>query len=398
MQPAEGLEPTMLSLARQLEHGIDRLVAAMVDHLLAEPSLGHYDEPRYRELAHRVARENLLHEIHALQQERELPESCPPQAAMAVQYAVRLNAPVTVILQSYHAGHAVLWAAWLELVESVSAAAEVRSQLLEAGSTFMLAYVERCTSFVVQEYTRLRDQFVRTQDYRRIQLVRQALAGDKIHQRVLDYPLDAQHLGLVAWGSTPDMVMRRLQQQLDCQSLLVPGDDGTLWAWLGAARPVRGQATRALNNAIPDGSWVACGTWASGRAGFRQTHRQAQDAYAVASRRSKPLTRYEDVALEAMALGSESRAREFVTRELGPLVSASPRSRRLRATLAAYFAAEQNAAAAAERLGVNERTVRNRLGVIEEALGYPATRRRTELDAALRFAGVVGFSNDDDMA
>jgi DNA-binding PucR family transcriptional regulator len=101
------------------------------------------------------------------------------------------------------------------------------------------------------------------------------------------------------------------------------------------------------------------------------------------------VTSYRSVALEALALADEGRARAFVAQELGSLVRDSPEARRLRTTLCSYFASEQNAATAAIELGVHERTVRHRLRKVETVLGVSPAARRAELEAALRFAAVL---------
>jgi hypothetical protein len=165
-------------LAVALETRIDELVEAMVERLLSEPELKRYDEPHFRDLTRNIARENLLHEVHLLGGGRELPDACPPEAALAARQAVQLDAPVTVVLQCYRAGHAVLWEAWLDLVEQSGAVQKLRRRLLEAGSEFMFAYVERCTAFVVEEYSRTREVANRGRDYQRLQLVRRVLEGE----------------------------------------------------------------------------------------------------------------------------------------------------------------------------------------------------------------------------
>ncbi|KAA0272886.1 MAG: hypothetical protein EDQ89_06655, partial [Acidobacteria bacterium] len=131
---------------------------------------------------------------------------------------------------------------------------------------------------------------------------------------------------------------------------------------------------------------ISFGEPAAGVEGFRASHRQARDAHRVALRagaRGQPV-RYEDVALESLVGGDDARAGVFVARELRGIDGDDARSRRLRATLRAYFAAGQNASSAAAVLGVHEHTVAYRLRTIEEALGRPVTTRRAELETALR--------------
>ena len=78
------------------------------------------------------------------------------------------------------------------------------------------------------------------------------------------------------------------------------------------------------------------------------------------------------------------RARAFVGRELRGIDGDDARSQRLRETLRAYFAAHQNAAAAAAALGIHEQTVAQRLRAVEQRTGRSVAARRAELDTALR--------------
>ena len=102
------------------------------------------------------------------------------------------------------------------------------------------------------------------------------------------------------------------------------------------------------------------------------------------------MTHYDEVALEAMAAENETEARSFIARELRGLDGADARSRRLRETLRAYFAAGQNAASTAAALGVHEHTVARRLQVVEDRIRRPVTARRAELDTALRLRRYLG--------
>jgi hypothetical protein len=368
-------------LADELARRIDALVEAMLERVLADPDLARFDEPHFQELARLIARENLLHEVHALRHDRALPESAPGEAQVAARQAVELDAPVTVVLRCYRAGHAVLWSAWLELVEHRDFDDAVRRRLLESGSEFMFAYVERCTAFVLAEYAGHHDAVARTRDYRRLQAVRRVLAGEPGGDALDGYPLAQEHLGLVAWGPDAKRALGAVAERA-ATAMTIPGGDGTLWAWIGGAdHPLP---------SLPGAASIALGTPGSGVDGFRRTHREAQDARAVATRLRQDLTRFDEVSLEALALVAGGRAHELVERELATLAEDTARARRLRETLEAYFASGQNATAAGARLGVNERTVRNRLRAIEETIGRDLTTRRAEVETALRFARVLG--------
>jgi DNA-binding PucR family transcriptional regulator len=104
----------------------------------------------------------------------------------------------------------------------------------------------------------------------------------------------------------------------------------------------------------------------------------------VAARSPRPVTRYDDVALEAALLVDPLTARAFVKRELGPLTNEDSRTEELRRTLRAYIGTGLNAASAGVMLGINDRTVAYRIRGVEQLLGRTVATRSAELAAALR--------------
>ncbi len=138
-----------------------------------------------------------------------------------------------------------------------------------------------------------------------------------------------------------------------------------------------------------EGVQLAVGERGNGAEGFRVSHREAVATHRLARAGQQPLTLHADVALLTLTLQDPRAARAFVQRELGPLAAGDERAAVLRETLAAYFAAGQNAASAAATLGVHNRTVLYRVRSIEERLGHPIAARREELAVALRLAGVA---------
>ena len=123
--------------------------------------------------------------------------------------------------------------------------------------------------------------------------------------------------------------------------------------------------------------------------GFRDSHEQALAAHRVAAHLTQPVTRYDEVALEAVLLGDVRAARRFVERELGSLASRDPRTSVLRDTLGSYLQSGFNAAAAAARLNVSDRTVAYRIHGIEDLLGHSVLARSSELAAAVRLHRVL---------
>jgi DNA-binding PucR family transcriptional regulator len=109
----------------------------------------------------------------------------------------------------------------------------------------------------------------------------------------------------------------------------------------------------------------------------------------LAGRRPGTITRFADVALTALASVDEQAARDFVAAELGRLAVDDEEVRRLAATLRAYLEERSNARRTAQRLGVHEHTVKNRVRAAADLRGRPADERIAETLVALRLARMV---------
>ena len=96
------------------------------------------------------------------------------------------------------------------------------------------------------------------------------------------------------------------------------------------------------------------------------------------------ITRYDDVALAALASADVEHAREFVAAELGRLAGGDDHSQRLTATLRVYLEENMSPLRAAQRLGVHENTITNRIRSAQELLPHPIEHRSPELQVALR--------------
>jgi DNA-binding PucR family transcriptional regulator len=94
--------------------------------------------------------------------------------------------------------------------------------------------------------------------------------------------------------------------------------------------------------------------------------------------------RYEDVALTAVASVDMELAREFVARELGPLPAQDDDTVWLAATLRVYLEEQASPRRTAQRLGVHENTVKNRVRSVRDILGHPPEQRVAEVLVALR--------------
>ena len=278
----------------------------------------------------------------------------------------------------------VLWGGWFDLVEGAELEGPVRRGLLERGSRFFFDYANRLSQFVLEEHRSERQRLVRGREERRMRVVSELLTGAEVSPEALDYDVGGWHVGAVVRGPQPQAVLDELAKLLNRRLLAVSMLDQT-WAWLGARRPLDESRRQTLVDFQPrGGATIGFGSEARQADGFRRTHQQAGYALRAARNRAQRTARYEEIALEALTTRDETAALAFVADELAGLDGEDNRSRRLRETLRAYFAAGNNAARAAARLGVHEQTVAQRLRAVEERIGRPVSRRRAELETALR--------------
>jgi hypothetical protein len=377
-------QPTFEELVDELQARVDSILdehaRRMRDHLpewvLADP----VSLQRIRELSEAAfGTENRYFRAG------HLPDRCPELDARSAQELARLGQPPDMLLAGHRVGHRCHWEAWLDLVEERIADPDRRRELLERGSRFMFDYVERIGALISAEYEREREQIARGAGERRVKLVRELLAGEEIDSADLDWPLQHHHLGILAWADGGDDAARELAAALGRPVLLIEtGVEGSWFAWASSARRLNGREERTIVGFRPRRGRLAVGLEAAGADGFRLTHRQARRAGWVAWYTDSPVTRFEDVALEALAIEDAESARATAARELRGLDDESVRSRRLRETLLAYFESDHNAAAAAAALGVHHQTVANRIRAVEDALGVSVGSRRAELEVALR--------------
>ena len=374
-------------LADALEGRSEELVEAMLRRIRTD-----LDAPRgvdredLRAASRRSCTAMLAATLAAVRGGGDAPAAAPVESLRTTRVIARAGMSLTDYTHAFRIGHAVLWEAFLGELESHDELdAAVRNELLRSVSDLLFRYVDGIAEIVSEEYLNERDRVMRTREHQLARLVREILAGGGAATEELGYDLGVHHVGAVAWGDDAEPHLEKLAARLDQPLLCVPVSDDLVWGWFGNAEPPDAAQWRTLvRTEPPAGTSVAIGLPEPGREGFARTHRQASDARRVVLEAAPPVTTYSEVALEAVAGRDEDAAREFLERELRPLLGEDERHRRLRETLRAYFAAAQNASAAAAMLGVHEQTVAYRLRAIEKLLGCPATMRRAELETALR--------------
>jgi DNA-binding PucR family transcriptional regulator len=383
---ASDLDTKFRQLARKLQTRSEELADRLMERAREEIPKWLIDRPEVGEAVRSLTAASIDAELRAFQRLR-LPTRLPDADVGWAHAAAQVGAleEVAVMVDGYRRGHQVQWEAWFELVEREEPDPERRRELLQRGWRFFFDYAGRLGQMVTQEFLAERARRLRGHEERRIRLVQEVLDGGSVDSAKLDYDLDSHHLAAIAWGAAGPDALRALARELDRRLLLVAVVEETWWGWLGGRSPLTPDPRQSVLRAGPPaGARLALGAEGRGPDGFRRSHRQAQQAHRAARNREEPVTHYDDVALEALAASDLAAAREFVARELEGLDDDDARSRRLRETLAAYFAAGHNAAATAAALGVHEQTVALRLRAVEERVGRPVAARRAELETALR--------------
>ena len=246
------------------------------------------------------------------------------------------------------------------------------------------ALLSHFTASIAHEYQHELELVANSPETRRMERVRRLLAGGSADAADLGYEFEACHLGVIAMGPKANETTRRLATGLGRQLLSVSRSSETVWAWLGGRQET---SIEEIERLVPPGGEagvsLVIGSPATGLAGWRLTHRQAQAAMVVALRQPRRITCYTDVALLAGVLRDRELARSLVEIHLSPLNSHKDGAT-WRKTLRAYFTAGCNAATAAAALKVDRHTVERRLHAIETRLGRLLRECHAELEVALR--------------
>lgn len=375
MQP----DAVLRTLAAELGRELDDVVDAMFERMRRDvPGFDTLERPELARALWEETRSLLAGVIAGLDGTGAAPLEAPAESRHVVRMAADLAIPVAPITAAYRVGQSVLEEWMFAAVGRVAAGDVARTHALTAAHRFLFAYVEAVVPLVEQQYRRDRYGAARSADQRRLQLVRRILAGDPVPVTALAYPLeDMHHIGVLVEGEDRHGAPELVPAGDVVAALWVPAAAGTWWGWVATVE--RPTLEVPAGPARPTG----VGEPMRGRAGFRRTHDQARRAFAVAQR-TRGVARFGHVGIEALSLADAPGAHELVIAVLGPLAGGDARTATLRATLEAYLASGQNAAAAGAVLGVSDRTVANRVRSAEDHLGFAVVSRSVDLGAALR--------------
>ncbi|WP_250564021.1 helix-turn-helix domain-containing protein [Sphaerisporangium fuscum] len=379
------LEEAIAELADRVEDVVGELADEIMEKVYdLVPNLDERARLQMDESMRQSAYGNVRASLQAFRHRRYGPIEAPTDALEEARAAARAGLQLSDLLAMYRVGQQVCFDRCLRIAPSVYPDAKTCAEALRIVSRFMFGYTDGVMTDVAQVFERERDQYLRSRTQRKVQMIRDILDGSFFDAGELGYDLLRTHVGVVAGGPGAHSALQGLIRDLGVRSLSVAASGDTVWAWLATERlTVPADVGGDLRIGIGDAQ--------TGVGGFRATHGQALAAAAVASRLDRTVCRYDEVCVEAAALGDERAARRFTERELGPLAADGVRNRTLRATILAYLRSAHNASSAAARLGISDRTVAYRLRTCEELLGRPVSARAAELETALRWGRLLGM-------
>jgi hypothetical protein len=363
--------------ARRTE--IEQAALARV-YSLADP--GEPVDPEYAEGLRVAVSAAIEYGVAALERGQDQSPPIPSPLLTQARLAARNGVTLDTVLRRYFAGYTLLGDFLAQEAEDDGLLGGAPLRLLMRTQA---ALFDRLVAVVTDEYTREADKRLDSSERRRAERVEGLLAGELLDTTELGYDFEAHHLGLIGTGPQAAEAIQGFSADIDCRTLVIRHGEGTVWAWLGARRPIdAAEFYRLALNGLSAQLSLAMGEPDKGLAGWRQTHRQAMAALPIAQRGSENVVRYGNIALLASMLQDELLTTSLRRLYLEPLALERDGGEVLRETLRAYFAAERNISSAAVALGVKRHTVTNRLRTIEDRLGRSLADCATELDAVLR--------------
>ncbi|MDH6196002.1 DNA-binding PucR family transcriptional regulator [Mycobacterium frederiksbergense] len=326
--------------------------------------------------------------------------------------------PLTTLMRSYRLAHAATAAHFNAILQNHASNAEELHLASELGSAWMFSYVDAALCLVEEVYTAERDRWLRSAAASQAETIATILAGEPIDIEVatrrLRHDVRRVHIAAIAWlesheeGRNTQAVLeaaiRDIASAIGNQKPLVhPLGILSTAAWISSNSHIPSKVLDELRfrTSNAPGVRVAIGEPAPGIGGFRSSYVQAVEAQRVArlaGRAVGSVTRYDSVALRAIATANIDQARDFVRRELGPLGEMDETTRRLAVTVRAYLDENCSRGRTAKRLHVHDNTVAYRIRQAEELLGRSLERRTLELRVALALADVVAETSDSGAA
>jgi hypothetical protein len=332
-------------------------------HAIADP--GAVADPTYGQRLDAALRAAIGYALTGLEAGERRPPPLPEAILAQARLDARLKVPLDTVLRRHFAVDALFGDLLAEESERAGVPADLARRLRREGTTRF----DRLLDAVGDEYAREAQIRPLGSAGRRRECVKRLLAGELVVADVdLNYDLDQVHLGVMAEGEGA-----------------VQREEEPIWAgWLGGARPLASaEAARRLREIDHAGVVISLGEPASGLTGWRFGHLQAKAALPIAVREGG-VVRFADVTLVAALRRDELIATSLRRLYLDPLEADRDGGITTRETLRTWFRCERNISSTAAALGVDRRTVRNRLRAVEAQVGRPLGEMALDLELALR--------------
>ncbi|HET9676820.1 MAG TPA: helix-turn-helix domain-containing protein [Solirubrobacterales bacterium] len=370
------------ALAERLRERLPEIQAAVATRVYSIADPHAVADPAYLQELKEAVAAAVEYRLTVLEERERHARAVPAVLLAQARLDARDGVSLDAVLRRYYAGNTLFGDFLAEEAERAEVPGSVLRDLLREQATLG----DRLLAAVSEEHAREAANRPSSTVERRRQCVKRLLAGELVDSSELDYDLDAQHLALMVRGEGVEELMRGVAKTLDRRPLAVQREEEPNWAcWLGGIRELAAEeALEALAGVVPEGTVVTVGEPAEGLPGWRLSHLQAKAALPIAERRGEPVLRYADVAVLASITRDDLLATSLRQLYLAPLERTRDGGKVARETLRAFFAADRNVSSTAAALGVDRRTVRNRLRSIEELLGRPLQGSLADLEIALR--------------
>ena len=332
--------------------------------------------------------------------ERETQEVVlPPQAVDLALSIARRGMDLGILLKVYRVAGDATWEYIVKVVDAIPPAAGLdQAEVLKFLWGRAGRWINESVEQLILAYLSEREARLHGALARRHEIVQAILRGEPIGidqaAEELGHKLRASQTCLVLWfdeapaDQSPaalESLAKAIAREVDAPHPMTHmAGRRELWAWIATRMPLDpGRITELVASA---GARATIGRSGPGVDGFRISHFEAVDAerFVVASSSASTVTSYAEVELACLISKNPDAARRLVERELGALASDDPALDPVRQTLGHYLRSGSNIALTAKELFVHRNTVRYRLAQAEELVDHPLTKRRTEMDLALR--------------
>jgi PucR C-terminal helix-turn-helix domain/GGDEF-like domain len=328
--------------------------------------------------------------------------------SLALEYTRRLawsGVEPSTISRAYYLSHEWLFDLAQEFTRRRCADPAQATEVLGGLGRVLFRFADTLGGWLLAEFEAERAAIAQGSAAERADLVNEILAGAlpdvDSAERTLGYRLSRTHMGVRMWadgrvgtGRISRVVLResaiRISTLLGSQPpLLIQNGPALLSAWVplpADSAPMAGD--EAVERSVRDRSGVraAVGNPGAGVDGFRETRRQADRAYVVATtgfNMSEQVVRYRDVGMVSLLAADASAARRFVDEELGALARDDAASTVLRTTLLTFLRHGSRHLDTANALYLHRNTVAERLKRAESLLPVPLAARRLQIENAL---------------